>query len=198
METEVRSKLDKSFNAVRKIPLTKMKTIERSKYGVNDLKIGSVLQYQGTVYLVSDKYKYYKKKKDVLEGEEYQLLDVLTGNIKYLEYSQGDTVEIFVTEREVSAKELAQIVPEMSYQFLMQTQDFHLASARMDYFYDDDWKNRFVKEGQSLEDAEVVKMVEFESEDEQKYLTFEYWEDGSAEAFISYEIESHEIEIMTL
>lgn len=198
METEVRNKMDKSFNAVRQVPLTKMKVIERSKYGIRDLKKGSVILFQGNVYLITDKYKYYKKKKNILDGEEFQLTDVLTGNIRYMEYSVDDTIEIFVTEREVTAKELANIIPEMSYQFLMQTQDFHLPSDDMDYYYDDDWKSRFVKSGETLEDAELVKMVEFESDDEETYLTFEYWEDGSAEAFISYEIQSHEFEILSL
>lgn len=193
------NKMDNSFNLVRQIPLEKLRGLERSKKTVKDLNVGSVLKYLGDTYLVTDKYSYYENKKDIIEGQEFQITDVITGDIKYLEYSEDDTVEIFMTTREVSTKEIAQSLPDTNHKFIRdEVKDFTLRTNRTSYYYDDDWKSRFVRFGKDLSEAEVVRMVEFESEDEMEYLTFEYWEDESMEVFISHEIKSYELEILSL
>jgi hypothetical protein len=200
MDSSVRNKIDKSFDLVRSLPLNTIKPINRSKLSIKDLKKGSSVVYNDEIYLVTDKYQYYKPKKDVLVGEELQLTNVKTGEVKYVEYSEDDEIEIYVTIREVSKREVEESIPSYEHVWLRDNiSDFTFSTERMRYYNDDDWKCRFVRDGEKLEDCEtVVKFVEFESECETRYMTFEYWGDGSVEVFLSEEIESHEIEVRSL
>lgn len=199
MDSLIRTQIDEAFGNIRQIPLKKLRVIDRTKKTIKDLKVGSCLKYENTFYLVKDKYQYFEGKKQKLSGEEYQLVDVLTGDLKYLEYSEDDGVEIFITTRSVSSKEINESLPHTDERFIRkEVKDFTLKNDNMDYHYDDDWKSTFVRDGVAKEDGEIVRMVEFESDDEETYLTFEFWEDGSMEAFISKEINSYEIEIISI
>lgn len=198
MDSELRNKLDVSFNLIRQIPFTKLSVIGRSKFTVKDLQVGSTLKFNNRIYLVTDNYNYYENKKDVIDCVEFQLTDVLTGDLRYLEYTEDDTIEIFLTSAKVSTKEIEDSLPFHNYEFIKnEVKDFTLRENRMTFYYDDNWKSRFVK-GDDLSKSELVRMVEFEGEDEKTYLTFEFWEDGSMEVFLSYEIKTYNIEILSL
>lgn len=201
MENELRSKIDESFDLIRQLPLIEMRAIDRSKKTIKDLKVKSSFRFRGTVYLVTDKYFYYEKKKDVIDCVEFQITNVLTGEVKYLEYSEDDTVEIYITTGKISTKEIGESLPHYDYDFLKnEVKDFTLTIGRShtDFYYDDNWKSRFVRDGQYLADSELVRMIEFESDDEQSFVTFEYWEDDSMEVFSSKQINSYELEILSI
>lgn len=198
MNREIINKVDKSFVMVREIPLTKLKGTLRAKYGIQDLKVGSAIRFERNLYLVTAKYKYYKNKKDVLTGEEFQLTNPLTGEVRYLEYSIEDTIELYVTTKELSKREVSDMLPASNYGFIKKEVGDFLFDGK-EYFYDDDWKSRFVVSGEDISNAEVVRMVEFESGvNEGEYLTFEYWEDDRLEVFVSTEVSAYEIEIQSI
>lgn len=188
MDRSFRNRVDKSFDLVRRIPLQKLDILDRSQKSISDLKIGSLVIYENETYLVTDKYSYYKKKKDVLEGQEFQLTNILNGEVKYLEYSIDDVIAVYITLDEI---------PSGHVDYDVIKRDRMVTIDGEEFFFDDKWTNRFVKEGESLDDSVQVKMMEFESESE-RYCTFEFWEDGSVSCFISEEIPPFHIEIVAI
>jgi translation elongation factor P/translation initiation factor 5A len=199
MDSQLRTKLDQSFNLIREIPLTKLRPLERTKKTVKDLKVGSVVKVEGIVYLITDKYTYYDKKKDVVDCVEFQLTDVLDNTVMYVEYTEDDEVEIYVTTKELTKAEIQDTLPQIDYQFVKnEVGNLTVAGISTTFYFEDHWKSRFVRDGGDLENSEVVKMVEFEAEDGESYLTFEYWGGETMTTFVSEKINSIKIEILAI
>jgi hypothetical protein len=199
MDNILRTKLDQSFDLIRRIPLKKLRPLERTKKTVKDLKIGSVVRVEGIVYLITDKYDYYEKKEDVIDCTELQLTDVFDNSVIYIEYSEDDVVEIFVTTKELTKAEIQDTLPQIDYQFVKnEVGNLTVAGINTTFYFEDHWKSRFVRDGGDLENSEVVKMVEFEAEDGESYLTFEYWGGETMDVFVSEQIGSSEIEILAI
>jgi hypothetical protein len=203
MDLAIRNKVDKCFRLVRQLPVKTFNPHSRDLPPITELKIGSVIRIEDDIFLITDKYQYYKKKKDELDGEEYQLTNPLTGEVKYLEYSIGDELEMYITTHKFSQRDIDDMldsdgVNEEDYLYVKNgIREIECPINGEFYYYDEAWKNRFVKEGKTLEDADVVKMVEFEADNELTYITFEFWSDG-LEAYMSEEIEDYHIQILAL
>lgn len=190
--------LDQQFAALRQMPKP-IPVQERHRYsveqGISAVSAGEFLKIGDALYRVSDE-NHYAEGRD--RWHELVLYCIQTGETTYLEWEKDDVVELDLTIRAVSLKELgvrADTIEEMS-----EEEEGEIRFDGRTFLYEDDYRAYFSRGASS--DREEVYVYEFEAADGALRLTVEEWGDDKSgydyEAFISRPLEHHEVEFIAL
>ncbi|MDD3597449.1 DUF4178 domain-containing protein [Sulfuricurvum sp.] len=185
----------KRFDAVRTLR-NPIDFSEQHRFALTDLKKHGFLDLEGTLYLVQDFFLYEKRNKQgktVWKWNELELFGIENGDIRYLEYEVDDGLEISLTYKELKLRELGTTMEKI--RSIADREDGKIIFNDTTYYYDDDYKVYFVKNG---EEHEVI-LYEFESENDQ-FLTIEAWgeENDDYEIFLSLPIQECSIVLVAL
>jgi len=201
----------KRYDLLRKmqaIPNTK-----RSSLSIMDVKQGGFLKLNNVLYYVDSVSKYletkwdFRKKKNDYYVTELTLINIKTGEKKYIEWEIDDELEIYETIKTLKMRDFrfhGEKVNQSTLEYIAEEEEGEIQYNGKSFYYseDDTWAAKWFKN--SNEKTGVpVKMFEFESDDND-YLTIEVWYDtvsadrGEKEAFLSKPISSKQIEILQL
>ncbi|MDD4883291.1 DUF4178 domain-containing protein [Sulfuricurvum sp.] len=185
----------KRFDAIRTLR-NPVDFSEQHRFALTDIKKNGFLDLEGTLYLVQDVFEYEERNKQgktVCKWKELELFAIESGDIRYLEYEVDDGLEISVTEKELKLRELGTTMEQI--RSIADKEDGEIFFNETAYYYEDDYKAYFVKNG---EEHEVI-LYEFESENHQ-YITIEAWggENDDYEVFLSLPIQERSIVLVAL
>ena len=166
---------------------------QRHKLSLLKLKKDSFIQMGNNTLFIEDVYTYRDKKES---WTEFKMVNVETLEVSFMEVEEDDSIIVTLTEKEVPMRKLPHTddIEDMS-----EDEDGEIVVDSETYYYDDDYKAKFSREGSTKE--EKVYFYDFKS-DAGKLLTIEEWgnkEEGwEYQAFISSEIHESSVEILSL
>lgn len=170
------------------------KTSERFIKPIEELKKGSFIKIYGELFLIEDEYQY-KASGDV--WKEFQLFEIKTGNIKYLEVEKDDVISLCLTTKEIKRRNFPVSMDDV--ENMSEEEEGEIRLEGITYFYEDDYKAKFSRNGSDRK--EEVYLYEFES-DNREYLTIEEWQESngeySYEIFLSKDLNLSAIEVLAI
>ncbi len=193
--------------------LNPIKSSQRYKYSLKDVKAGGYISFNNENYLVKSLSRYletkwsFKKKKNDYYVTELELFSLKTGEVLFMEWEFDDELEIYVTQKEIKLKDLtssgSKKVSKSILEDIAEEEEGEIQYNSQKYYYieDDTWAALYFKDANS--EGIPVRFYEFESDNEE-YITIEMWYDEvgddrpEREAFISQEVSPKEIEILQL
>lgn len=170
------------------------KTFERFIKPIEELKKGSFIKIYGELFLIEDEYQY-KVSDDV--WKEFQLFEIKTGNIKYLEVEKDDVISLCLTTKEIKRRNFPVSMDDV--ENMSEEGEGEIKFEGITYFYEDDYRAKFSRNGSHR--REEVYLYEFES-DNREYLTIEEWQESnggySYEIFLSKDLNLSALEILSI
>ncbi len=129
-------------------------------------------------------------------GFKWHELECSAGNEKFwVEIEKDDELEISITLRKLKLSDLG--VSKSELEKIDDNEEGEIVFEGVRYEYEDSGKAQFLRNGQ-LEDAEEFYFWDFESDDEQHFVSVEKWSDGSFEASYSEPIKPSQISVFSL
>lgn len=171
------NELSKNFEAIRTFNISKKSEIETATHGdfiMIDLDTSGL-------YKIEDVYTYQYKKEE--PWNEFKLVNVLTGKVKYVEYEIDDVVSIYETTAELKLRNIN--LKKSDLEELIDEEE-SIRYNGVEYHYDDDYE---VIATSTSGLNEKVYLYEFEA-DNGDCLTIENW-DSSFEVFISKKMKNN-------
>lgn len=166
----------------------------RQRFSLKDLKIGSFLRISGETFLIEDNYIYSYKSDS---WKEFQLINLRTGELRYLEIEEDDVITACITTSKIERRNFPISMDDV--EEISENEDGYVKINGETFYYEDDYKIKFKREGR--EKTEEAYLYEFETESG-KYLTIEEWNEGddeySYEIFISQNLPMNTIEILNI
>jgi len=176
---------------------------------ITELSAGGYIEFGGAYYhlvtvsrYLDVKWNNFKKRKNDYWVYELQLVDLMTSEVRWIEWEYDDELEITETLARIALREishkgqtitlsaLAEIAENESGQVTYQGKTY-------DYVEDDAWAALYYKTEES--EPAAVRMFEFTSADNQ-YLTIEAWDNEDdrpdREAFLSKPLSSSSIQVV--
>ncbi len=187
---------------------------ERKSLSLMDVKQGGFLKLEKTIYYVEQLSKYletkwekFTKKKNDYFVTELTLVDVETGEKKYVEWEYDDELEIYETVKTLKMRDFrchGERVNQSILEDIAEEEEGVITYNGKNFYYseDDTWAAKWFKD-EETKTGIPVRFFEFSSDDDD-YLTIEVWYDtvsadrGEKEAFLSKDVSVKQIEILQL
>jgi hypothetical protein len=129
-------------------------------------------------------------------GFKWHELECSAGDEKFwIEVEKDDELEISITLRKLKLSDLG--VSKSELEKIDDTEEGTIDYDGTQYEYEDSGKAEFLRDG-NTDDAEEFYFWDFESEDEQHFLSVEKWSDGSFEASYSEPLKASQISVFSL
>lgn len=171
---------------------------DRKAFSVRGLQKNSFIKINNNLYKIEDSYTYTYKNES---WKEFQLLNLKTGEIKYIEIEEDDVIKAYFTEEKIKLNDLN--VSADKIESIADNEKGSVSYKGIVFEYEDDYKVIFKRDGKDK--TEKVYLYEFESTNKNSaytYLTVEEWDEGdneySYEVFLSKEIPINNIEIIAI
>lgn len=176
---------------------------------IKELSVGGYIEFGGAYYHLATVSRYldvkwntFKKRKKDYWVYELQLVDLMTSEIRWIEWEYDDELEITETLSRIQLREISHKGQPITFSALAEIADNESGQVsyqgkNYDYVEDDTWAALYYK----TEDSEPapVRMFEFTSADNQ-YLTIEAWDNEDdrpdREAFLSRPLSSSSIRVV--
>ncbi len=189
---------------------------QRHQYDLSKVGVGGVLRLEGKTHRVELLAAYtevddnWRKRKGATTVTELTLFCLDDGATRYLEWSRDDELEIYLSDRVLSASEVGRITDEDGDSVDISDADElcdekeDLRFGGVDYSYDDDTDMVFEpKDGRR---KSFVSVADFGNEKGDRWLTIEGWcnsapeddESWGYEAWLSHTVNSRAIEVICL
>jgi hypothetical protein len=186
-------RIDRQFDALRAMP-EPIPARERYKHTVESLAKGGYLRFRGELYRVDDVHTY--REKDGSTWEELELLGLISGETRFLEWERDDELEVSWNDRPVKLADIGTTPDEI--ERIADAESGSIQYAGKTFRYDDDYSAVFLRSGTG--EPEPVYFYDFETSDEEWCLTVEEWGDADSgyeyEVYQSEYIEADAIEVL--
>lgn len=168
-------------------------TEARAKLNIKNLKEGSFLKLKGELFKVKAIFTYSAGKE---KWYEYELFSISTGKTTYIEYEEDDKIDMYVTIDSFNIRDLPVSIDDIEY--MADEEDGSFKFKGETFFYEDDYKASFSRNGES----EKVYLYEFSNEKENTFVTIEEWgsdqEGYDYKVHISTYLQDSDLEIISL
>ncbi len=129
-------------------------------------------------------------------GFKWHELECSAGDEKFwVEVEKDDELEIGITLKKLKLSDLG--VSKSDLEKIDDTEEGTIEYDGIQYEYEDSGKAEFLRDGKA-DEAEEFYFWDFESEDEQHFVSVERWSDGSYEASYSEPLKASQISVFSL
>ena len=179
---------ERKFDLIRRIKPNQEKN---HNIDINLLHIDSVIEYQGNTFIIDDIYMYTDESD--FSWKEYQLINVLTLETKYMSVVEDDEIEIYFTHTKLKLRELG--IKSSDIEHMSNEEEGRIEFNGITYYYEDDYGVTFRRTKDNTK--ELCYVYEFKSDNNQT-ISIEEWEDGSWECFVSNLINRNNVKILSI
>lgn len=193
--------------------LNPLPTQERRTLDITTIKKGGYLELDSQSWKVNNIFLYldvkwsnFKHRKKDYWVTELELYSLNTGKTMYVEWEIDDELEVCQTDALVKMRDIqfdGKSLSRADLDYIADEEEGEVThnGVRYEYSEDDTWAGLFIKSHGS-KDGIPMRAYEFES-DKGQFLTIETWHEDDderpdREAFLSHQIDSHDITILQI